>query len=80
MLRNVAPILSAALVFGTIEAAQALEVSKRVTVNAPAEEVWDEINDFDDLDEHPAVAEAEIIKGGWSPARGDRSSPRAVRG
>jgi mxaD protein len=36
-----------------------------VTINAPAPEVWDEVNDFDDLDEwHPAVAEAKIIKGG----------------
>jgi hypothetical protein len=32
-------------------AAPALEVTKSVTINAPAPEVWDEVNDFDDLDE-----------------------------
>jgi len=45
-----------------------------VTINAPAADVWDEVNDFDDLDEwHPAVAEAEIIKGG------DDNQPGAQR-
>jgi mxaD protein len=77
MTRKFTPALSL-LVFvacnNSASATPALEVTKSVTINAPAPEVWDEVNDFDDLDDwHPAVAEAEIIKGG------DDNQPGAQR-
>lgn len=66
MVRKIVPALlvSLATYGGSIGAAQALEVTKSVTINAPADEVWDEINDFDDFDDwHPAVEESEITDG-----------------
>ena len=66
MARKLVPtlIILTAAYGASINAAQALEVTKSVTIKAPAADVWDEVNDFDDLDGwHPAVAETEITKG-----------------
>jgi len=66
MVSKIVPaLLILLLAYGSsIGAAQALDVTRSVTIKAPAEDVWDEVNDFDDLDGwHPAIAETEITKG-----------------
>ncbi len=44
--------------------AQGLSVTERVTINTPASQVWNQINNFGDLGAwHPAVAKTEIVGG-----------------
>src|SRR5579859_3818676 len=50
-----------------------LKVEKTVDIDAPVDEVWDAIKDFDSLQTwHPAFASDEIIKG-------ENNRPHAVR-
>lgn len=69
MLGKLSLVLPALFVFAVYNstasaAAPVLKVTKSVTINAPASEVWDEVGEFDDIDDwHPAVAKAEIVKG-----------------
>src|ERR1700757_4105134 len=45
-------------------AATMLNVSKSVTINAPADKVWAKVKDFGGLDKwHPAVASDKVIEG-----------------
>jgi mxaD protein len=45
-------------------AATPLAVTKTITINAPASQVWEKVKDFNGLNNwHPAVAKAEIVEG-----------------
>jgi len=48
----------------SLAAANLLRVTKTVVINAPAAKVWDEVKDFDGLNNwHPAVATDQIVSG-----------------
>lgn len=54
----------AAVSVAAFAAAAVLKVSKGVTINAPADKVWDQVKNFDGLGTwHPAVAKDAIVAG-----------------
>ena len=47
-----------------VQTIKMLHVKKSITINAPADKVWEKISDFGDLGAwHPAVAKTEIVEG-----------------
>ena len=47
-----------------VQTIKMLNVKKSVTINAPADKVWEKISDFGDMGAwHPAVAKTEIVEG-----------------
>ena len=65
-MKKLLAILSLATIGFTMQAqaAQTIYVKKSITINAPAEKVWEKIANFGDLGAwHPAVAKTEIVEG-----------------
>jgi mxaD protein len=63
-LKLIAFAVLAAVSVAAFAAAAQLKVTKQVTINAPADEVWAKIKNFDSLDKwHPAVESDKIVTG-----------------
>ncbi len=63
-LRFIAFAALAVVSVAAFAAASMLKVTKQVTINAPADDVWAKIKNFDSLDKwHPAVEKDQIVAG-----------------
>ena len=63
-LRFIAFAALAVVSVAAFAAASMLKVTKQVTINAPADDVWAKIKNFDSLDKwHPAVEKDQIVSG-----------------
>ena len=63
-LKLIASAALAAVSVAAFAAATQLKVTKEVTINAPADQVWAKIRDFDSLDKwHPALESDKIVSG-----------------
>jgi mxaD protein len=64
MMQMIAFAALATISAAAVAAAPELKVSKEVTIDAPADQVWEKIKNFDGLDTwHPAVATDQIVSG-----------------
>ena len=63
-LKAIALAAMAAVSMAAVAAAPVLHVSKKVTIDAPADKVWEQVKNFDGLGSwHPAVEKDEIVAG-----------------